>query len=391
MQVFVSISLKNSKEITGISFEIIWKNSHDELADAMNRQEIDLISTIPNDYTLSSSLSVILTNPFISSSAYWLKSINEVENPEILFHFVSSNIPFYSLSEMKTTIDIESDLQKMNDEGTVSIFCDPHITAYYMALRQFDNIEVQSVTDVLSELCFGVGRHIDVNIIGMLNRTIRYLDSYEVDEIIFNHTSVKPEYSIFDFFRDHAYRINTVLLFCATLIVISVHNTSKKFRELSRRDSLTKLYNAGYFHEYSEQKIPTLSKGTLFLIDIDYFKDVNDTYGHHQGDEVIKQVAKNLQKYAPTDSLQGRLGGDEFAILIEKEISIEELENSCKLFLDAMSNNESKIPVTLSIGAFTFESSYDYKTLYKNADKVLYKVKEDGRNGFLILNSVEGL
>lgn len=285
---------------------------------------------------------------------------------------------------MSTTLDIEADFKTINEEGSISVFCDPYVAEYYLGLNQYENIEVKTVTDVLSEMSFGVGSHIDVDLIGMINRAILYLDAYEVDEIIFKHTSVQPEYTFWDMLQLHAYKINTFLLCCAALIVFSMFKTSQKFRDLSRRDSLTKLFNAGYFHEYAEQHVPKLATGTLFLIDIDYFKEVNDTYGHHSGDDVIKEVAHNLRKFAPEGSLQARLGGDEFAVFVEGPVEKEKLEESCQLFLSSMVDNETKIPVTLSIGAFSFQSPLEYKTLYKKADKSLYKVKEKGRNGFLI-------
>ncbi len=370
------------EEIIGISFEIVWKNTHEQLASAMILEEIDLIATVPYDYPLANSLSVTLTNPYISSSAYWLKSYQEVDNPEILFHFISSNIPYFSDSEMRTTFHIESEIRTMNDTGTVSIFCDPNVAAYYLGLNQFDNVEVRTVTDVLSELSLGVGKHIDVNLIGMLNRAILYIDHAELDEYIYMHTSVKPEYTMFDFLRDNAYKICILLLFLATIIVLLVLNTAKKFRDLSRRDGLTKLYNAGYFHDYAGRKIPTLSAGTLIIMDIDYFKQVNDNHGHHKGDEIIKAVAELLKRHFPTDDVVARLGGDEFVVLLEHEASTQDLEKRCQEILEELSHPENNMPVTLSIGGYSFQTSSQYNEMYKKADDELYKVKEKGRNGF---------
>lgn len=371
------------EEILGIPFEIVWVETHDLLLDAILAEEIDLIGTLPSDYPLAQSLAVTLTNSYISSSAYWMKSRNEVENPEILFHFVSSIIPFYAKEEMNTTVNIERALHNMEKQGTVSVFCDPYIADYFLILNQHENIEVHTVTDVLSEISFGVGGHIDENLIGMLNRAILYLDSYEIDEIIYNNTSITPKYGFWDFITDNALIINAIFLFFGVCILISVYSTSKKFRELSRRDSLTKLYNAGYFHEYAEEKIPHLTSGAFILVDIDYFKNVNDTYGHHSGDDIIKLVAINMTKIGNNAHFYGRVGGDEFAILVEKETSKEELELQTRAFLDAMLSNETGIPTTLSIGGFLITEPTQYNDLYKNADKVLYQVKEQGRNGFL--------
>ncbi len=375
--------LDKLEEILGIPFEVIWFDSDEELQLAVAEKQVDIIGTLPNDYTLAHTLSVVLTNPYLSSSAYWLRSVNEKENPTVLFHFVSSNIPFFDETDLSTTTDIDRDMRMLENQGTVSIFCDPYVTEYYMNLYQYENIEVQAVTDVLSEISLGVAGHIDVNLVGMLNRAILYLDSYEIDEVIFHHTSVKPVYGFWDFCRDHFLEINLGIMCFSACIVISVYNTSKKFRDLSRRDSLTKLFNSGYFHEYVEEKVSKTPKGALILIDIDYFKEVNDTYGHHTGDEIIKEVAKNMIKYFNCNSFNARVGGDEFAIFLEGDVEKGKLESDTASFIQAMDSNDTGISTTLSIGGYFFKENTDYKTLYKNADEALYKVKEKGRNAYL--------
>lgn len=383
--------LDRFEEILDVSFEIVWFDSEMSLLNAISAEEIDIIGTVPTDFTLSNFLSVRLTNPYLSSSSYWLRSTHEIENPDLIYHFVSSNIPFYHADQLSTTQDILGDLKKMDEDGTTSIYCDPYIAEYYLGLYQFENVEVKSVTDVLSEISFGVADHIDVNVVGMMNRGILYLEPSEVDEIVYKHTSVKPEYTFLDFFYDNAYKINAVILFLGSCVVLSIYNTSKRFKDLSRRDSLTKLYNSGYFHEYVEKKALHSSHGALVLIDIDYFKAVNDNHGHHTGDEVIKQVAKNMMKFYDGASFNARVGGDEFAVFIEGATNKKELMAKTDSFVKAMAHNESGIVTTLSIGGYIFDRSEEYKTLYKNADLALYKVKEQGRNAYLFAESMDDL
>lgn len=379
------------QELIGVPLEICWFSTHDQLSEAISNQEVDLVATLPNDYSLGSDFGVLLTNPVLSSTAYWLRNVNETENPQILRHFVSSTIPFFDDSTVNTTFNIEADLNALNNDGSTSIFCDPYIMAYYLSLHSYDNMEVKAVTNVLSEISFGVCSHLDINLLGMLNRAILYLDSYQIDEIIFTHTNVKPEYTYLDFFSDNALTINLGIFVVVGVILLSVINTSRKFRDLSRQDSLTKLYNAGYFHEYAEHKTPSLSAGALLLVDIDFFKDVNDTYGHHKGDEVIRSVASHMRRICEKTGFHARVGGDEFAIYVEGVVDKQELEQSCQRFLDEMAKNETGIVTTLSIGGFLIETPTDYTNLYKNADQVLYKVKEEGRNGYLISNNIDSL
>ncbi len=165
-------------------------------------------------------------------------------------------------------------------------------------------------------------------------------------------------------------------------------SSNKKLQKISEQESLTKLYNAGYFHKYAENRVKDLEGGCLVLIDIDYFKQVNDTHGHQAGDTVIKDVAKVLEKYFRSNDTIARLGGDEFVILLEKEVAIEFLEARAKSILHDLASNDYAVPVSLSIGGYIFNKPMTYKELYLLADKALYKVKEKGRNGYLFEKKV---
>ncbi len=371
------------EEIMGVPFEIYWYDTLEEISYALKSQEIDLVGTLSNNYRLAHSLDVTLTLPYISSGVYWLRSVNEVANPKPLYHYVSDSIPFYSNEELSIAWDIKATLDEMEKSGTVSVICDPYITDYYLSLYAYHNIEVQAVSHVLNELTFGVGSHIDENTIGLINRAINYVDTYELDEIIFRNTSVNTEYTMTDFLRAHAPKILAVLVVIALTLIWFFYNNSIRFKELSRRDGLTGLYNAGYFHSYAESKIPHLGSGTLIIVDIDYFKNVNDNFGHQKGDDTIKAVAEILKSHFRTDDIVARLGGDEFVALLGHSVEKEELERRSQEILEELSHPDKAVPVTLSIGGYSFSSSTSYSELYKKADDVLYQVKEKGRNGFL--------
>ncbi|MFI3253618.1 MAG: diguanylate cyclase [Eubacteriales bacterium] len=381
--------LTKLEKIVGIPYEVFWYDSLPEISHAIDSQEIDIVGSLSNNYKLAHSLDVTLTSPYISGGVYWIKNENSGENLLPMYHYVSGTIPFFQSEELTMVWDMKEALDSVSNNKDVSVICDPYIADYYLSLYSYDNLTVQSVSNVLNEMTLGVGNHMDVSVIGVLNRAILFLDSYSVDEIVYNHTSVKPEVSYMDLFSEYAFEINMVLIIISAFIIYSVYGTSKKFRELSRRDGLTKLYNTGYFREYVENKLSKISSGVLILVDIDFFKDVNDNYGHSTGDKIIQQVAQHMVGLRQSKGFYARVGGDEFALLIEGKINKEELEKEATEFLKSMAENETGIPATLSIGGFIFEDSVEYEMLYKNADKVLYKVKETGRNGFLLTDSVD--
>ncbi len=119
-------------------------------------------------------------------------------------------------------------------------------------------------------------------------------------------------------------------------------------------------------------------KKVLFLIlDIDYFKTINDTFGHPVGDSVLKSVVNALKKNLNNNDLFARLGGEEFAILTdefdEKNNIAEKLRKTIENL--KIKNGDKDIQITISIGGVISEN-YNYEYLYKKADEALYEAKK---------------
>jgi len=167
----------------------------------------------------------------------------------------------------------------------------------------------------------------------------------------------------------------------------------KLFEKLSITDPLTSLYNRRSLKEIFPREFhKSRQKGdhiVYFLLDLDYFKSYNDTYGHQKGDDVLVKVSNILRSHA---SYSFRIGGDEFAgILIGKdETYFKQKLEKIKQALDQMKieNRESPIKpyLSCSIGAHLItESEYDFEEIYQTTDIALYKAKAQGRNQIVYL------
>jgi diguanylate cyclase (GGDEF)-like protein/PAS domain S-box-containing protein len=169
--------------------------------------------------------------------------------------------------------------------------------------------------------------------------------------------------------------------------------TNKKFIEqLSITDELTKLYNRRFFNTKFEEEINRAKREnnyfSLLIIDIDYFKEYNDTYGHQEGDAALIKVANVLTNHTNRSSdFAFRLGGEEFGIIatLEKE-KITEFATLIKNAIEELKIPHSRSIVsdylTISIG-ITSKRDNDISNstmLYKEADDALYKAKNNGRN-----------
>lgn len=193
--------------------------------------------------------------------------------------------------------------------------------------------------------------------------------------------------------RRHAFgdTVRPTLEVLASHLAVSLSNARMvhKLETMATTDGLTGLLNKRAMLDQAAQKVAAAQrfgrKLSVLITDIDFFKKVNDTYGHDVGDVVIKGLGEILKKQKRTTDVVARFGGEEFVILCEQtdeagahllgERIREELENT--VFNTAM----GPLSVTCSVGASTFpEGGAKWEELFKGADEALYVSKRTGRN-----------
>jgi len=177
------------------------------------------------------------------------------------------------------------------------------------------------------------------------------------------------------------------LLVIAVLIFFLV-KLVKENRRQAERDFLTGLYNRRYF---SEQAKKIHAKGiskehpiAVAMFDIDYFKSVNDTYGHDVGDKVLQVIALILKDKFKKRGLLARWGGEEFIAMsrLSKQETLELFEGiKDEVALYVFEGKEGKsFSVTISIGVHYLQSNHSFEVMIEAADKLLYTAKDQGRN-----------
>lgn len=148
-------------------------------------------------------------------------------------------------------------------------------------------------------------------------------------------------------------------------------------------DTLTTLYNRKKYNEIIEQKIKTFQSSeelfSLILIDIDFFKNINDTYGHDIGDYVLQEFSSLLKNNTRDDDVLFRWGGEEFAILVNKEID-EAYKLAKKLRESIAKHNFQSIKITASFGISQINTGVNKQLLFNKADHALYQAKQSGRD-----------
>jgi diguanylate cyclase len=190
-----------------------------------------------------------------------------------------------------------------------------------------------------------------------------------------------------------------VLVAFALLILIIVRHMrhtataitsgERQLRHLALHDPVCGLPNRIYFGERLERAIAEVRGGgptaAVFYIDLDHFKDVNDTLGHHIGDELILNVTRRLSEIMREDDLVARLGGDEFAIIMTCASDHYSLQATAERILAAICTpfivSGHNINIGASIGIAVIDSCiHDARDILRYADMALYRAKNEGRN-----------
>jgi len=177
-----------------------------------------------------------------------------------------------------------------------------------------------------------------------------------------------------------------------------LEHSKELLQDVAYRDNLTGIFNrhyllekSGSFFEESELLNRPLS---ILLVDIDYFKKVNDLYGHLTGDNILKHFVKSIKTALRTDDLFSRYGGEEFILLLPNT-SIDEsliVAEKLRLMIEQIPYQSDRInttiSITISIGASQYEKGNTLEELIDKADSALYKAKEKGRNQVQSTNEV---
>lgn len=185
------------------------------------------------------------------------------------------------------------------------------------------------------------------------------------------------------------------LIAMLALNILSVILLISFYRYMSYReyqgelDALTGIMGRRMFLYHCEQaqKISATENGKtgwFLFVDVDYFKKINDTFGHSAGDKVLQTIAAHLQELFGEGGKAGRIGGDEFAVIIETATDARELARRLDQFLEAISHILPGHKVSCSIGAYQFMFPQNVKQLLNETDEVLYKAKEKGRACYVI-------
>jgi len=246
-----------------------------------------------------------------------------------------------------------------------------------------------------------------VMIIGIITAAVLSMSTLYNAYLVFFFAMITPQILILLYYGEHQHigLVVFTLIFIPATILLSkalynsrllniednckLEESVKELHKLSMIDNLTNIYNRRYFFKMSQDLISIAAreeqKVSLLMLDIDYFKNINDTYGHQAGDFILINLVKEIEKVMRKSDIFARIGGEEFSILLHNTSiegamviaeKIRELIEK-KIFI----YNTTEINLTICIGiAELNEKNTSIEALYTHADKQLYFAKGHGRN-----------
>ncbi|MBE0451819.1 MAG: GGDEF domain-containing protein [Clostridia bacterium] len=243
---------------------------------------------------------------------------------------------------------------------------------YDLAYAYYNTGEYQKSSELVLEDAYDYDIKEEVNRSELINDKLRTLENRSLEAESQRQMRIIGIISAF-----------SLLLILLILIIIKeyfkVKSLTKEVYEKSIKDGLTGLYNRMALVDRYEKEIS--SKTALAIVDIDDFKDINDSYGHLIGDEVIRKIAEVIEHTMIGIGYAGRYGGEEFLIVIQntEKTNPWDIAEALRLNVEAIRWSFKSEPITVSIGLLCHSKS-NFDEGFKTVDDLLYAAKESGKN-----------
>ena len=316
--------------------------------------------------TLVITILVIILSVVISILVLLIKNLSKTQkDTKKHFHLVDQNIMSATLNIDLKIIDISSAFARYLGFSKDELLNTPNNFLYQDNEEDKKNIIIRIIQS---------GKQWDGE--------IKKLDSYS--EIKWLNVTIHPIF-------DENYNITGY-----TNIFHDI-SSKKKIEDIANIDGLTNLNNRRYFDSIFPNQIKISKRNNsclaFIMMDIDHFKQYNDTYGHQAGDTTLKKVSAVIKKsLSRPDDYTFRLGGEEFGMLFNISNSEEafKIADETREKIEALniehSGNSASSFVTMSMGLFIIDPQYDYdvEDIYKSTDELLYKAKQGGRNRVIV-------
>lgn len=366
--------------------ELYKKNQPDIIISDIKMPKMDGLAMLKEIKNINKEQIVIFTSAH-SDSEYFIESIDLNVDGYILKP-VNLKILESKIKQISSQIFIQREYQKqliiLNEISThqknLLVVLDENEKSVFMNNKALEIFQVSNYIEFNEKYESIYSTFDKVENIAEINRIKVLKNNEKIVSIIDKKDLVAKSYKL-----SSKYLENTKHMLLSFADVTDMVMNEQKLKEKAFTDELTNIYNRAYFNQEIENRIK-LSKNqneifSLTILDIDHFKNLNDTYGHQTGDMILKNLSKLIKEHTRSSDTFARWGGEEFVIIF-KDSNLSNAKQSAENLRRLIENKlfEKDLKITCSFGITEFTKNDDAETILKRADKALYIAKEDGRN-----------
>lgn len=239
---------------------------------------------------------------------------------------------------------------------------------------------------------FNITNKEDINYLNHAFHPDEHEESFDLKDLIFYETDEENCYSRIymlpqkELYSYHDEVVSLILQGCSSALSNQIR--IEKLKNAATIDPLTGCYNRREMESQLKRHISGAARHkndlSVFMFDLDHFKNVNDTYGHLAGDKVLREVSAVVQQGMRTGDVLARYGGEEFIAILPETSKIRAMELADRLRIKIsnlhLEHNGEIIKVTASFGVSEFDKYADMEKIIQDADSMLYRAKSNGRN-----------
>lgn len=388
---------------TGLSIEYVPIPSPDDWSATIEQYDLDVIVGIARDAEFARTHRLSLSTPYLSS--YQCLVVRDGAD--------ASDLDGQRLAVSKGAVGreaaadnvlifetIEDCIKAVSAGDADYTYAEGFTSSYLINTGNLNNVTSLVNADVSNDLCFAFSPDADSMLLRAFNEAIREMPAGTVSDSVYREILQDEQITVAQFAEAYAKEIaigGVLVIIVVALTALYVWSRSKalattraekeRLEAIAEQDGLTGLLSVGALRERAHELAARKEIGGFVVIDIDDFKDINDTYGHKAGDEALCMLARTLEEAFRENDAISRFGGDEFAVCLKGPISKEALKQLCETLVERVrtSSIAQGRPFTVSVGAFrSTEGDEGYLDLYDCADKAMYEAKRSGKGRFAI-------
>ena len=397
-------------QYTGLHFRYIKSDSFSDALSKLRSHEINMLTALAHDYSWSEQNHALLTTPYLKSSIVVVRNSKPQSHARNIvalprsFNLTNSVLynPEYDTEDVVYYDTIEECFQAVLSGSADCTYANNYNASYMLSQVKYRNLSSTTLTAMTEDASFGLSDQCDPRLLSIINKGLACISSEQLDSIVLQNCSYKENPSFLTLIYAYPH-ISIPIILAVSMALLSlllgillVHNQkTKEIRIMSETDALTGLYNRRAAEEHITRQMQADGRNPdcvrpLISIDLDKFKQVNDTYGHLEGDALLIAVADSIKTSVRNSDIVGRIGGDEFIVYLGNVTDKKDAEAVADKLCTAIRSLSTLKPewseISASIGiSFADRAEIEMEELYIAADKAMYSSKGNGRNQYQIL------